>query len=433
MPELYIPVTTIWFSLALQLALLLIVVSVDRYIRSEKKAVLLTVIVLEASLVIQGGLHDIFESGSIVHARLAVSIYGYCARPVVLMLFCCIVDMGRRHRAGWLLVGINAAVHMTAPFSAICFTITPDNNFFRGPLGYTCHFISMLLLLYLLWLSFSEFRSFKKDSVIPIANALGVAAAILLDSFSHYKYMKSPAPFLLIAIVTCSAFYYIWLHLQFVGEHEHALMAEQRIRTMVSQMQPHFIYNSLTVIGAYLDEPDKAEEALGHFTKFLRGSIDLLDTAECIPAEKELETVDNYLYLAKMRFGEKLMVVRAIEHTDFYLPAFTIQALVENAVTHGIRKSAGGKGTLTLKSYETNAAHIVEVQDDGAGFDTGILKRDEKNPFDETAHIGLRNVKERLAVMAKGTLEIQSARGSGTLVRVILPKANTHTKRADLL
>ena len=105
--------------------------------------------------------------------------------------------------------------------------------------------------------------------------------------------------FLTITVVNGSLFYYIWLHLLFVQEHEEDLKAQQRIKTMVSQIQPHFIYNSLTAIRATLDEPDKARELINHFSRFLRGSIDLLEEAECIPAERELETVDHYLFMEK--------------------------------------------------------------------------------------------------------------------------------------
>ena len=413
-------------SLFLLLGESLIIVGIDPYIRREKKKLLRIVILLNVSLVMQNYAHDLFNDRAMAYARLIVSIYGYCVRPMILVLFCYIVSMEKTHWVTLLLVGINAVVHLTALFSGICFQITPDNYFIRGPLGYTCHFISAILLIYLLRLSASEFTSLKKANVIPMVNGLGITAAILLDGFSDYKYSTGPITFVTASSVVCSIFYYIWLHLQFVREHEKDLMAGERIKAMVSQMQPHFIYNSLTVIGSYLDDPDKAEEALEHFTGFLRGSIDLLDATNCISVQKEFETVDNYLYLVGKRFGEKLTVVRDTPDLDFYLPAFTIQALVENAVTHGIRKNKGGIGTLSLKSYETATSHVIEVQDNGIGFDVAILRTSdgiyEGNTPDEETHIGLRNVEERLRIMSDGKLEIQSTKGIGTTVKVIIPK-----------
>ena len=103
---------------------------------------------------------------------------------------------------------------------------------------------------------------------------------------------------------------------------------------MESQMKPHFIYNSLNVIASYLDEPDKAEEALENFTGFLRGRIDLLNSTECIRAEQEFQTVEHFLYLEKERFGDKLQIILDIQDLDYRLPAFAVQTLVENAISH---------------------------------------------------------------------------------------------------
>lgn len=424
--KLYVPVEIIWFSFVLQFVLLLTVILLDPYLRKEKRKLLLLVILLNGTLVLQNYMEYFFHDNNIVFARLLTAIYGYCARPLIITLFCHVLSGKRRHGIAWLLTGINAVVHLTALFSNICFTITPDNHFIRGPLGYTCHVISVILLAYLVWLSFSEYRALKKGlGFIMLVNSLMIAVAILMDGFTNYKYEFSSVTFLTVAIVICSIFYYIWLHLQYVKENEDDYMKAQRVKTMLSQMQPHFIYNSLTVISSYLDEPDKAEEALEHFTGFLRGNIDQLDVTDCISAEKEFQTVEHYLYLVKHRFGDKLTIKEDLRDQNFKLPAFTIQVLVENAVTHGIRKNKGGIGTLLLKSYETSSEHVVEVQDDGIGFEVTELEKDfsrKENETDGQLHVGLRNVKERIAVMCGGKMEIQSVKGEGTSVKVILPK-----------
>ena len=121
-------------------------------------------ILLIASLVAQNYIGFFLDyDGTRPYARTVVAIYGYCVRPVVIMLFGYIVNANRMHGKIWLLPGINAVVYLTALFSDICFRIDADNTFVRGPLGFTCHIVSAILLAYLLWMTLKEFRVAKKE------------------------------------------------------------------------------------------------------------------------------------------------------------------------------------------------------------------------------------------------------------------------------
>ena len=99
---------------------------------------------------------------------------------------------------------------------------------------------------------------------------------------------------------------------------------------------------------------------------------------------------------------------------DFHIPALTIQPIVENAIKHGLMKLPRG-GTIHVVSCETDTAYCISVVDDGVGFDTGAL-------LDDRAHVGLRNIRERLKVMVQGTLDIESTPGVGTKVLITIPK-----------
>ena len=194
---------------------------------------------------------------------------------------------------------------------------------------------------------------------------------------------------------------------------------------LLAQIKPHFIYNCLVAIRSRMDEPQKAEELLNHFAGVLRGCIDVLEEKNCIRAEKEFRTVEDYLFLEKERFGKSLTVVSELSDQDFYLPAFSVQMLVENAVNHGIRKNPGGSGTVRIKSFREEEVHVIEVEDDGPGLP-------EEMP-DETdrSHIGLTNVKQRLETMCSGTLTITSRYGEGTLAVIRIPSAVTHSLPGD--
>lgn len=197
-----------------------------------------------------------------------------------------------------------------------------------------------------------------------------------------------------------------------------AELEQSKNKILMAQIRPHFILNSLTAIGAYLDEPEMAQASLSHFARFLRSSIDVLEENGCIRAEREFATVKDYLYIEKARFGKKLNVETEIKDDDFFIPAFAVQTLAENAVNHGIRENPEGKGTVLIRSFETENEHIVEVRDDGKGFDSenGLPKNDGRS------HIGLSNLKSRLSGMCGGTLEIEIEPGKGTTARIYIPK-----------
>ena len=133
-----------------------------------------------------------------------------------------------------------------------------------------------------------------------------------------------------------------------------------------------------------------------------------------IPFEKEMIHVREFLYLEKMRFGDKLLVETELSATDFLMPSLTLQPLVENAVRHGIRKKKGS-GTVTIKTEKRGESVIITVADDGDGFETGEM------PDDGRLHLGISNVKKRLEAQCKGSLQIQSKRGVGTVAVVTLP------------
>ena len=134
-----------------------------------------------------------------------------------------------------------------------------------------------------------------------------------------------------------------------------------------------------------------------------------------IPFEKELSHVETYLNLEKMRFEERLNVVYDIEETDFCLPSLVVQPLVENAVKHGICKKEEG-GTLIIKTAKIYNRIVISIIDDGVGFDTKVNKKDNSGRH----HIGIQNVRDRLAQMAGGELIIRSTPGVGTKAYIVL-------------
>ena len=193
-----------------------------------------------------------------------------------------------------------------------------------------------------------------------------------------------------------------------------AQLAESRISTMMSQIRPHFIYNTLGSIEQLCElDPQKAEELVHNFAKYLRGNFRELDNPKPILMSQEMEHVRHYVSIENVRFPDMTFSFE-MNSGDFHLPALTIQPIVENAIKHGLMKLSKG-GTIRVVSYETGTHYCVSVVDDGVGFDTSEL-------LDARKHVGLRNIRERLKAMVGGVLEIESTIGVGTKVLISIPK-----------
>ena len=199
-------------------------------------------------------------------------------------------------------------------------------------------------------------------------------------------------------------------------EEKEAELAEKRIAMMLSQIQPHFLYNSISAIqGLCVQDPEKARTALGDFASYLRGNLNSLVASDSIPFTKELSHVETYLKLEKMRFEDRLQVVYDIEEKNFRIPPLVIQPLVENAVKHGVCKNENG-GTVTIKTRKKDDKIIIAIIDDGVGFDYKKLDQTKE----DRPHIGLQNVRDRLKQTAGAELIINSSPGKGTSAYIIL-------------
>ena len=192
-------------------------------------------------------------------------------------------------------------------------------------------------------------------------------------------------------------------------------LQESRISIMLSQMQPHFIFNTLNTIYHLCEiDPELARITIHSFSKYLRNNIDNLDCRELIHFDKEMSFVRSYLDIEKVRFDDELQITFDLPVTNFHLPVLTVQPIVENAVKHGTSKKEG-ISTLCISTRETDTCYEIEIRDTGVGFDTN-------RPIDEHKHIGISNIRQRLEHLCNGTLTIESTIGQGTTVIIQIPK-----------
>ena len=421
----YDPVSlTFVFELSL-LAVLLYVLASDVYINREKRRTLAVLILLVAC-------HNAICYADIASKPWAMvydqffkkleSIVTYSLRPVMILMFTSVVRDDRQ-KTGWLswtLVGINAAVYLTAFVSPVAFSFYPGGTFRRGPLGYTCPLISGLLMLNLLCFLFRTFRRTKGFSlVIPVLNTLMLMAGVAYDLAMTGGDTRITG--LGHALVGNCIFYYLWLHLRFVRAHEDEMRASQRIQMMKTQIQPHFLFNTLNTIRAvYAMDPAQGEQTLAKFSKYLRQNLDAMERTDLIPFSQEMDHTRLYAEIEMLRFPS-IRVKYDLQDEGFDLPVLSVQPLVENAIRHGVRSRE--EGLVCVSSWREKEDHLVEIRDNGIGFDPAAPRKPNES------HIGIENVRNRLEQLCGGSLQVESAVGKGTVVTLRIPAADNNLKQ----
>lgn len=230
--------------------------------------------------------------------------------------------------------------------------------------------------------------------------------------------------FIFLTVITFIAMYFMKVNLNNIVKTEELTekeanqrveLSEVKTKVMLSQIKPHFIYNTLTTISYFCSEdPQKADELTNRFSEYLKNNLSSLSETEAVAFSKELEVIKNYLEIEKMRFEERINVEYDIRFEDFAVPVLTIQPVVENAVKHGICKKEDG-GTVKISSLEEENYYCIIVQDDGVGFDKDAVN------FDGKEHVGVKNIISRIENFG-GEVEIESKVGVGTTVTIRLPK-----------
>lgn len=158
-------------------------------------------------------------------------------------------------------------------------------------------------------------------------------------------------------------------------ERMRKLAAEARLQSLESRIHPHFLFNTLNSISSLIAvNPSKAEQVVGRLAVLLRASLDI-GSQSLIPLRNELEMVQSYFDIEKVRFGDKLRgtVEFPPELQDAKVPPLSVQSLVENAVKHGIAPQNGG-GELLVKATAEGNCLRVEVMDSGPGFDLSSVR-----------------------------------------------------------
>lgn len=200
---------------------------------------------------------------------------------------------------------------------------------------------------------------------------------------------------------------------QILEEKENQLTLS-RITTMMSQIRSHFVFNILNAIsGMCKYNPEKADETIVRFARYLRNNIDIMEDDKPITFSTELARLEDYVVLEQVRFGDHIEFYTDVKVDNFLIPPLILQPIVENAIKHGLTKKING-GTIVLRTWEDEENIKISIEDDGVGFAIAELEKDTS--------VGLKNIRYRLHHLMHGTLDIESRIGVGTTVTITIPK-----------
>ena len=181
-------------------------------------------------------------------------------------------------------------------------------------------------------------------------------------------------------------------------------LMQQRANILVSQIQPHFLYNALTSIMNIKDNPPETRDAISSFGKYLRGNLDILRQKGPISIMFEINHIETYMELVNLNFGDGLQLETELQDRTFLLPALTLQTLIESVIELGYGHSRP-QGTMNLVTFCDHEYHYAELSDDN-----GVIRRCYNLAEGSEDAFGLTAVNQRLKQMVSGDI---SFRGKG--------------------
>jgi len=201
-------------------------------------------------------------------------------------------------------------------------------------------------------------------------------------------------------------------------QEQEKLLMESRLDALSSQINPHFLFNTLTSISSLIrSQPETARTLIVKLSGLLRRLLRSQD--HFVTLREELDAIDEYLDIESIRFGPQLRIDKQIDPAtlDLIVPSMMLQPLVENSIKHGLGQKLG-EGRITIRSAREGDHAVIDVIDNGVG-----IPQIEAGRVRGTG-IGLRNVNERLRVIygANYQLQLDSVPGEGTCARIVIPE-----------
>lgn len=200
-----------------------------------------------------------------------------------------------------------------------------------------------------------------------------------------------------------------------------------RLEMLKSQVNPHFLFNTLNMIScmARLEDAGTTDHMIVSLGNLFR--YNLRTKEQEVYLEQELEALDDYLYIQQMRYDSRITCKKIILVDPFSvkIPSFSLQPIVENALSHGLKATEEG-GRILLRIWMEQDMLVVSIMDNGQGMDEAersALRQKIENSEKTGKSIGLGNLYRRMAVLyPQGTLRVYSKKNRGTIIQMWIPQ-----------
>ncbi|MBQ8148513.1 MAG: histidine kinase [Lachnospiraceae bacterium] len=280
---------------------------------------------------------------------------------------------------------------------------------------YSVGFLGYTVALMIGWLRYGR----KELRVMAVANTLlSIAGIVNLFIRPNHLYQTEGAFWQISVVVYCFLLMAITVEVviqqlnQKVDSVEGEYMSQRALA--VTMMNPNFLFSALNTLLAMTKNGSRnSAKFVFAFSKYLRYNFDSVREDILIPFEEELGHISAYLELQQMRMPGLQVLIEDKFH-DFQVPARSVEAIVENAVKHGIGKNEN-QGQVIVRSYERRDSYAIQIVDEGAGFDTDMLDRKE-------TPTAMKTIRERLNQRIGAVVEVNSKIGKGTIVTIRVPK-----------
>lgn len=354
-------------------------------------------------------------------ANFFVYSFGYVIVAIFTAYLICFIEQKKKLRYSkvflyviFALCGVAVLLVFISLFTGIYYNFNENGIYVRGDYFWFSQAFPLLMIAVNMFVILLNSKKLKlADTLVLLSYCVFPVIAMIVQIAVYgitLLYLATTLSMLIIYI-------YIQGQQRRLLKEKEAELLESKTALMISQIQPHFLYNALNTI-QYLCVTDSkaASDAIQNFSKYLRKNMNSLTCKDPISLENELEHLKSYLNIEKLRFPD-ITIDYDIKEKNIVLPPLTIQPLVENAIHHGVRKLEGD-GRVMIATWKDAKNKYVMLADNGVGFDPLKYNDDGKN------HVGIKNVMQRVSAMCNGEMKIESQIGNGTKITIILPIGN---------
>ena len=306
--------------------------------------------------------------------------------------------------SGWILIGVSSMEQLHAVQTQILWSFIGTGLF---ALGVCLIGIWFVLRLWIKPLRDLQATILKVGSGHSDLRANETGSPELVDLARQFNIMLDRIDQLMIAV-----------------KEEEQNVRRYELQALSSQINPHFLYNTLDTIVwmAEFNDSKRVVEVTKSLAKYFR--LALNQGHEQISLKDEIDHVRQYLFIQKQRYGEKLQyeIKELKQYNDYKIPKLILQPLVENAIYHGI-KEMNRQGRIRVSVSENDTQLIVSIYDNGRGF---VASETTNATLVRLGGVGLKNVNQRLQLQFGESyhMEIKSEENTYTEIRLYFPKAN---------